>query len=176
MLPRVVLDNTWRIGHPDVLMDRSGLDRSSLCRLSKIEQAWGVHLVGIAMWGGGVPYTYGHTDGVDMWSWGLPGQSCPRFKACRFLVTCIPTQKATRKTHDKILEIMRWSFQAMAIGKHPSVDHQGQPLPSHLAKISGQNLPFHGDERRLEILQQHSWFATSEAEGWYLLALQGQGG
>ena len=144
LLPHLVIDCMWSKGLPDMFYDKKGLDEYSRARLLRIERNWRSKLVPFSLWGDGVPYTWDHTDGVDMWSWNLPGQGNPRFKAMRVLITCVPTRMVTRSSHDKMLEVIRWSFQAMALGKHPTTDHEGNQLPHHMCKNAGCDLPFKG--------------------------------
>ena len=100
----------------------------------------GVHnknLVGVALWGDGVPYSHDRTKTLEM----LSATILTAKDKVVLPLACIPKHWMVKATWDAVLEVVKWSFQCCASGLFPAVRHDGQPWKEKSrAKLAGQKL------------------------------------
>ena len=105
-----------------------------------------------------------HGDGVEFqtrdslmtWSWG-PMLSKQSSLSSHLLLAALPKSCTLPKTWEPLCEWIRWSFEALSKGCHPSEDPWGNPLPKGLAELAG--LPLTKGHHRAVI-----WSIQGDAE------------
>ena len=84
-------------------------------------------------------------DQLMVWSWGpLLCQACSL--ETNMLIGAIPKSCTSEETWAPLMELLVWSFQALLMGVHPTVDHLGRPLGkgSSFDLVKGQQLTHQG--------------------------------
>ena len=86
MLPHESIEVLARLGDPIVLQARLGMDPKSQQHLESCEAKAGCQLVGVGLWGDGVPCNWGRTESAECFSVNLPAcQGRPRTtRGCAF--------------------------------------------------------------------------------------------
>ena len=84
-----------------------------------------------------------HGDGVELqemdqfmvWSWGpLLCQACSL--ETNMLIGAIPKSCTSEETWAPLMELLVWSFQALLMGVHPTVDHLGRPFGKRVLRLT----------------------------------------
>ena len=143
LLPHEILEVLARLaGNPEALYRRTGLDEVGREHLSIACAAAGCDLVGLGLWGDGVPVNWDRTESVEVFSLNLPGQD-GEYKPLRIPITGLSRKQVSDNTFDDILTLVHWSLVQCASGKWPGARHDEQPWKmsdSKRAKKAGQSL------------------------------------
>ena len=168
LLPHEVVHLMAALGDIEELTQVSGLDRASLELYTKIQQEMQEPLVGIAVWGDGVPMNWDRSESLECVTWHLPGLSGHN-KLMRFPFTALAhSQVARNVTMDALLSIFVWSMKCLAEGRFPSRRHDGSAWTAsdhrralhgnHMLKIKGVLLHVSGDWKFLkDVLRLPGW-------------------
>lgn len=126
----------------DALYNVQGMAEISKENLSRACQELGEErLLGLGLWGDGVPCNYDRSQSMEMLCWSLPGL-VNTFGLMRVPFTCINKKFFLKnKTWDSILLIMTWSLMVLASGVMPEFGHDGQRLTGKRAKWAGKPVP-----------------------------------
>ena len=73
LLPHELVDGLCEYGIKDVVLQRGGLDPLSLAHLNDVEAKTGETMLGLGLWGDGVPCNWDRTGSLDCVSLNLPG-------------------------------------------------------------------------------------------------------
>ena len=95
-LPQEVVHTLLRYGESAILMDDSGLDDVSRELLREREELADCKLLGLGLWGDGVPCNWDRTESVEVFSLNLPGQGST-YKTLRIPLVAVSKNKS-RKT------------------------------------------------------------------------------
>lgn len=142
LLPHEVLAALAKVSHPEVFMNRSGLDPKSLGHLEKCERAAGQQLLALGLWGDGVPVNWDRTESVETFSLNLPGQ-IGAFKPLRLPITALSRKQVTENTWTDIMSVIAWSLRHAANGTYPVARHDlepWQPADAKRAKKASKEL------------------------------------
>ena len=99
--------------------ETDGLDSTTFAHVLKISQSWQKPLVAISLWQDAVPYNWDRSESLEVYSWSLPGLSDPKARNMRFPVVVCPNHWTVKETHMQIMEVLSWSFAALAEGCWP---------------------------------------------------------
>ena len=130
LLPHEVLARLVVTSSLPVLADREGMDSISRAHLEACDHRAGpgAPLVGIGVGGEAVPCTWDRSESLQVLSWNLPGLTGAA-RTLRFPVTGIAKKNVlTLGTHHDIMDVLRWSLQALASGVWPATRHDGSPF------------------------------------------------
>ena len=127
------------------LMAKDRLDKNTAAHLRKCEEAiGGEKLLGLGLWGDGVPCNWDCNDSLQVFALNLPGLPAP-WHTMRIPLTGFSKKHfAGKQTYDALMAIFAWSFQHLAAGTWPSARHDGSPwtpADSKRRKRSGSKLP-----------------------------------
>ena len=122
LLPHELLFNLSKQseGCLQVLQETQGLDETCLAHVNKLKADWGEDVIPISLWHDGVPFNWDRSDSLEMYSLALPGLASTAERVLRFPLTVVAHQLCTKTTHQRIFEILAWSFTAMACGQWPT--------------------------------------------------------
>ena len=126
MLPHELVHTLYSHADPEVLMSVEGMNPGSQAHLQSAKTELGVaDLLGLAVWGDGVPCNFDRTESLECFCLSLPGLPAA-FKTFRVPLAAI-TKKFVIKgdTFDDILSIVQWSLEACALGVFPARRHDG---------------------------------------------------
>ena len=127
LLPHEMIKGLSNKSSMQALLCNTGMSRSSLDHLKALEQQFATLLIGLGLWGDGVPCNYDKSQSLDVWSINLPGLAGPH-GALRLPVTVVNTRFVLlHKTHDDILAVIKWSLEQCILGTMPSTRHDGSP-------------------------------------------------
>ena len=128
LLPHEIVVTLRDVGSKDeVLTQAGGLDEYNKQRHAEIQQKLDGRFVSLSLWGDGVPFSWDRKRSVDTWTLAFPGLEEKVYRDIRVVLTAMPHECVTRETQDDVLSILTWSFQALAVGKFPSIRHDGEP-------------------------------------------------
>ena len=114
----VQLGNLYENGH---------MDPMSKEHLLSCEQAAGMPLVGLGLWGDGAPCNWDRTESLEVFALNLPGLG-NEFKTLRIPITALSKKNvANASTFDDIFEVVAWSLRHCALGVYPQARHDGRP-------------------------------------------------
>jgi len=126
VLPHEYLHVLAKLGDPSVLYAKDNLDRIAKEHLAKCESLAKCELVGIGLWGDGVPCNWDRTESVECFAINLPGQA-GQYQALRLPLTALSRKQVSPNTWDDIMEVLAWSFQCLAVGEWPGHRHDDAP-------------------------------------------------
>ena len=122
------------------LQEVDGLDSTCATHIAGVNAEWGVQSIPISLWQDGVPFNWDRSESLEVYSLAFPGMTQPGESGCRFPITVIPHHMCCKATHQRVWEILAWSFTYMSVGQCPPDGPCGQDYKHHLA---GQPLGFH---------------------------------
>lgn len=141
LLPHEVVASLARASDAEKLRSKDGLDPNTLAHLCRCEEASGSSLLGLGLWGDGVPCNWDRSESVQVFSLNLPGLP-PPWRGLRIpLVGFSKKHFAGKATHDSVMEVLAWSFQQLAMGRWPMARHDGldwQPGDAKRQRKAGQ--------------------------------------
>ena len=121
LLPHEVLAKLFAVGNSQVPVSNAGPDDPPKLKLASICEEWGAHdVVALSLWGDGVPSNWDRSESIFIYSWGLPALSSEEHRGLRVPVTALPKEMCCGATHNRILELIGWSLEHMALGVNPS--------------------------------------------------------
>lgn len=127
LLPHEILGTLAELaGDREVLFSRDGLDDWSKAHLEQACAAAGRNLVGLGLWGDGVPVNWDRTESVEVLSLNFPGQK-GEYKSLRVPITAFSRKQLSTHTYDDILSVVQWSLVHCASGQMPAARHDGSP-------------------------------------------------
>lgn len=143
LLPHEALAVMCRVGSLQKLQEKAQCEPQTAEHVTKCETEQGCAFIPVGLWGDGVPCNWDRTDSLEVLSWNLPG-AAPPWKSLRLPITAVSRKNVSSETFDALLQVVAWSFQAMASGIYPSRRHDGTlfETPSDTArrKMAGQPL------------------------------------
>ena len=93
--------------------------------------------LGLAVWGDGVPFNFDRSESLDVFSISIPGLQ-GKVRNMRIPLFAVPHRNVIRfDTLDDLMDVLRWSFVHLALGRWPMVRHD--------------NSEFHPKEDRLRM-------------------------
>lgn len=144
LLPHELVAALCRSCSLDALMAKDRLDRNTADHLRVCEEAVGGQLLGLGLWGDGVPCNWDRSDSLQMFALNLPGLP-PPWHTLRIPLTGFSKKHfAGKRTYDDLMAVFAWSFQQLAAGKWPVTRHDGSPWTSadvKRKKQAGSSLP-----------------------------------
>ena len=154
LLPHELIFALQKHGDLGRLLDKSGLDSTSLKLLQERETWAGGSLLGLGLWTDGVPCNWDRSESVEVVSLSLPGQ-VGKYKNLRIPLVAIPRKQVGPNTFDDIFEVLAWSFHCCSVGVHPQCRHDDLPwnlsdasrkkVAGHPLHVRGCLLQFRGD-------------------------------
>ena len=122
ILPHEYLEVLARLGDPEVLLARGGLDPCTLEHLVSCEGEAGEQLLPVGLWGDGVPVNWDRTESVETFSMHLPGQD-GEYRSLRLPLTAISRKQVSTNTWYDIMSVFNWSFTQCGAGSLPLIRH-----------------------------------------------------
>ena len=150
LLPHEVVAKLLESGDSSVLLQREGMDKSTLQHLLHCEDQLKTKLLGVGLWGDGVPCNWDRSDSLELLSLNFPGlPTTSEFKALRIPLTGLAKKHVAGKdTYDDLMKIIVWSLEALASGRWPRARHDGSPWQAGgdavRAKMAGKPLGLRG--------------------------------
>lgn len=147
LLPHEIVAALARTSNPEALLSKTRLDSSTLAHLRKCEAAANTELLGLGLWGDGVPCNWDRSDSLNVFSINLPGLPAPWHTLRVPLAGFSKKHFDGRKTHDDIFRILAWSFESLASGRWPTARHDGavwEATDAKRRKKAGAQLPLRG--------------------------------
>lgn len=140
ILPQEILSLVAEKSDPEVLMSTERMDPLSKAHLQKCEAAAGEKLLGMGIWGDGVPCQWDRTESVDVLSFNLPGLG-GAWKNLRIPITALPHAFVGEHTWHDIMKVVQECLVACATGIHWTRRPDEQPWrqgDSYHAKRAGK--------------------------------------
>ena len=127
LLPHEILEALARLAaDKELLYNRAGLDDVGRAHLESACASAGCNLVGLGLWGDGVPCNWDRSESVEVFSLNLPGQD-GEYKPLRIPITALSRKQVSTHTWDDILAVVHWSLVQCASGQWPAARHDGRP-------------------------------------------------
>lgn len=136
-------------GSDMAFFDQHNLDNVARQHLQDVQREIGFNgpFLGVGLWQDGVAAKWDRSASIDMLCMSFPGLA-GRWNKLRIpLMSIDHVWVAKQKTFDAALAVVAWSLQALALGCHPSLRHDGRPwLPTDKRRKqrSRMPLPFRG--------------------------------
>ena len=147
LLPHEIVAAVARTSHREALLSKSRLDPHTQAHLTRCETAAGAELLGVGVWGDGVPMNWDRSDSLNVFSLNFPGLP-PPWHTLRVPLTGFSKRHFDgRNTYDDVLRILAWSFESLASGRWPTARHDGAVFDATDAKRkkrAGAELPLRG--------------------------------
>ena len=144
LLPHEIVKGLSDKAFLETLLCKTGMSQDALSHLKAMEEQSGTPLIGLGLWGDGVPCNYDRSQSLEVWSLNLPGLA-GLHQALRFPITVVNKRYVmTHKTHDDILKVVRWSLEQCLLGQMPAGRHDGKPWrpdDCKRRKLAGQPFP-----------------------------------
>lgn len=121
-----------------LLLSQENMGQATKVHMANACQELGVsELLGIGLWGDGVPCKFDRSESLEVLTMNIPGVSTA--KELRVPVTVINKKFVVKAlTFDSIFSVLAWSFSVLASGVMPSHDHLGVPFTGKRAKYAGK--------------------------------------
>jgi len=87
---------------------------------------WATELLGLGLWGDGIPCNWDRTESVEVVALNLPGLA-GKYHGLRLPITGVSRKQISRHTWHDLMKIISWSLQCCADGYWPSCRHDGTP-------------------------------------------------
>ena len=104
-------------------------------------------LLGIGMWGDGVPCNWDRTKSIETLVLSFPGIGDAMAAARIPLFAILKHHTLRDHTYHDVMMVLSWSLRMLAVGVHPSCRHDGTPFGSTDSKrrrLAGRDLRFKG--------------------------------
>ncbi len=126
LLPHELFAMLHRFGNDTALCSTDGMDVKTLehyryCQ----EQSQCQTLLGVGIWGDGVPCNWDRSETVETISINLPGQTGD-WKQLRIPIVGLSSKQVIDDTWVDLFEVIAWSFQCAASGYYPASRHDGK--------------------------------------------------
>ena len=126
LLPHELVNCLCKHGNINTIMGIDAMDPNSLAHLRKCEAAAGCKLLGLGLWGDGMPCNWDRSESIDTLSLNLPGHG-DQYKNLRMPLTAIPHKHIGPHTWHDICEVVAWSLTCLASGSMPPQRHDNTP-------------------------------------------------
>ena len=123
LLPHEIIGAMADIGSPETLCQSMALDPTNQRKHESIEEKLQSPFVSVSLWGDGVPFSWDRKKSADMWTISFPGLQEKKMRDLRIPITSMPHEFVCRSTQDDLMEILSWSFKALALGSYPTSRH-----------------------------------------------------
>lgn len=126
-----------------------------------LEKDWEKKTIPLFVHGDGVDYA--NNDNLLVFSWGCLASNLPTLLN-HWLLACFPKSCGKKETWEAIWKHLHWSFEALACGRHPTVDPDGKPLGkgSVFFSMKGQLLHPEGLKGVLwSVIGDHEFFSNT---------------
>ena len=127
LLPHEVIGALAEVGSADVLCQSVALDPINREKHQVIEERLQRPFVSVSLWGDGIPFSWDRKRSADVWTISFPGLTEKVHRDLRIPITSIPHECVTRATHDDVMQLLAWSFKALASGRYPDCRHDSSP-------------------------------------------------
>jgi len=168
----------------EVMLNRDGMAADTQLHVTACEKELGrSRLLGIGLWGDGVPCNWDRTQSLEVFTINFPGLS-GKWRDLRIPLTAVNKKFVMKQeTFDDIMSVVAWSLQALAADRHPWMRHDLEPfmkLDAKRKKTAGRPIgvravlaEVRGDWLFCPVYLQA---ASAQCQAWVLLALQGDAG
>ena len=127
LLPHEYTHVLHRLGTKALLLDTECMDPKTLQHLELCKRKSGAtELLGLGLWGDGVPCNWDRTESVEVVALNLPGLA-GKYHGLRLPITGVSRKQISRHTWHDLMKIISWSLQCCADGYWPSCRHDGTP-------------------------------------------------
>ena len=126
LLPSEYVEMLVRLGLTDVVLEQGGFDVKTKEHVNNIEAAVGEKILGLGLWGDGVPCNWDRTETVETLALNLPGQT-GKYKTLRLPITSISKKQISPNTFDDMLDVIAKDFQRLAAGIRMQERYDGRP-------------------------------------------------
>ena len=125
LLPHEYTEVLHRLGSKARLLDTDSMDPKTLQHLELCQRKCGTsQLLGLGLWGDGVPCNWDRTESVETLALNLPGVS-GKYHGLRLPITGVSRKQISRHTWHDLMKVIAWSLQCCADGHWPSCRHDG---------------------------------------------------
>jgi hypothetical protein len=142
-LPHELLDCIADHSIADKMLERDGLDPSSLFHLQECESKAGQTFATVGLWGDGVPVNWDRSESIETLAISFPGQTGAN-RNVRIPLVGMSKKQCCDETWEDIFDVLQWSFGHCANGTWPAERHDGQnwhkKTDRHRAKQVGRQL------------------------------------
>ena len=115
LLPHELVDTLLDHSDVDAMLSTARMDAESKAHLAQCEQKAGSKLLGLGIWGDGVPCQWDRSESVEAVVLNLPGLS-KEFGHMRLPITALPKCAIGPNTWHDVFTIIKESFVALAVG------------------------------------------------------------
>ena len=142
-LPHEIIKCLATVNSTETLANQVGMSETTRQHMQNCAAKMGLPpqghgLIGLGLWGDGVPVNYDRTESVDMFTLSLPGLPGDTHELRIPLVGLNRKFMVVRHTVHDICDILAWSFEHCALGSMPQHRHDGQPFNASDAKRKKQ--------------------------------------
>ena len=127
LLPHEWLHQMVQIGHLPSLQSNT-VDSVVLKNKQRVEKEWGTNIIGLTLWGDGIPYNWDRSESIDAWTLSVVTLDSSKHKLLRVPFTVIPHHWVGPQTHNEILQVLEWSLTWMRLGKFPTTLPDNNPI------------------------------------------------
>ena len=125
LLPHELFATLHHYGNITALCATSGMDVKTLEHYKYCQEQSQCHdLLGVGIWGDGIPCNWDRSETVEAISINLPGQT-GEFKKLRIPLVGLSSKQVVDDTWTDLFEVISWSFQIAANGYYPTCRHDG---------------------------------------------------
>ena len=117
LLPHEVIGAIVSASDLQTLLSTVSMDPLSHAHLTKCEAEAGCKLLGLGIWGDGVPCQWDRNESVDVLSLNLPGVG-DSYENLIIPITALPHGMLSTNTWDDILAVVKRSLVALAVGRY----------------------------------------------------------
>ena len=129
LLPHEIVARLYSLATVDKIFETISMDRFTRDHLEECELKAGCRLLGLGLWGDGVPCNWDRDESVNILSLTFPGLG-PDFSGLRIPIVAVPDMLFSKNTWDDIMDVVSESFIALAKGEHWSQRPDGKPWQS----------------------------------------------
>ena len=125
-----------------------------------LEKDWENTTIPLFVHGDGVEYS--NNDNLLVFSWGCLASNLPTLLS-HWLLACFPKSCGKKETWQEIWKHLGWSFEALACGKHPTLDPDGVPLEKGSVFFPMKGKPLHQGFKGVvwSIIGDHEYFSNT---------------
>ena len=142
LLPHEMLATLSYYNEADRMRQQTAMAEAAKTKLAELQRQFAIPgLLGLGLWGDGVPVNYDRSESLEVLSWNLPG--LPKL---RVPITAV-SKKFWVKHHtaDDLMAIAQWSLDHCLLGTYPRSRHDGKnwgPTDHKRRKLAGKALGF----------------------------------
>ena len=144
LLPHEMIKGLSDKSSLEALLCKTSMSQDAQDHLRHWEQEFNTPLVGLGIWGDGVPCNYDRSQSLEVWSLNLPGLEGAH-SALRFPITVVNKRYVMlHKTADDVLAVVKWSLEQCLLGKMPTRRHDDlpwRPEDNQRRRLAGSSFP-----------------------------------